>query len=63
MHIDSIIDAIKLIDKVNKMPFDDLVNLIESQTLKRFSRRELEDWKYCGLNNKDFIMIHLLDQI
>ena len=62
MHIDSIIDAIKLIDKVNKMPFDDLVNLIESQTHKRFNKQDLEDWKFSGLNNKDFIIIHMIEQ-
>lgn len=61
MHIDPIIDAIKLIDEVNRMPFDDLVALIESQTSKRFNKQDLEDWKFCGLNNKDFIIIHMIE--
>jgi len=61
LHLDNIIDCIKLIAEVNLMPFDEFVTFIEESSKDfKFSKEELDEWKFVGLNNIDFIKSKIL---
>lgn len=46
--------AIGTVSKVNKMPFDELVEKMERYRGKEISKEDQDDWFFTGLNNIDF---------
>jgi len=51
--MDSLRDAIQIIDEYNKMPFNDFADIMEKHYGK-ISKEERDYWKFTGLNNVDF---------
>jgi len=51
--------AIKTRMEWNQKPFEEVVKAVEEHLEKKFSEKELEEWKLTGLNNTDFIIMKI----
>jgi len=54
-NIQNVMDAIKLVDKYNNMNFDDFILEVENYLGVEFDLILLNEWKFTGLNNIDFL--------
>jgi len=51
--MDSLRDAIQIIDDYNKMSFNQFADIMEVH-FGKISKEDREEWKFTGLNNVDF---------
>ena len=57
--LDDLIVAIEVRMEWNQKPFKEVVKAVEWHLDKKFSEKELEEWRFTGLNNVDFIILKI----
>ena len=56
--IEKLESAIELIRLFNSLSFERVLELLKEECGLEFSNEVIEDWKFIGLNNVDFIKIY-----
>ena len=54
--MDKLIEAIKIREHYNSMPFDEFIKEYEEWSGTEVSPEDREDWWFMGLNNVDFLL-------
>lgn len=57
--ITQVIESIKIIKKFNKLPVKVVSEMITEYNRTMFDDKFLKDWEFTGLNNKDFLELHV----
>lgn len=59
--IDKVENAIYVTRLFNSMSLEKVVKLLEEECNIIISKEDVEEWKYVGLNNVDFLKVYKMD--
>lgn len=55
MNIESIINALEILDSIEQMPLSELANEYSEKTLQNIPKPVIEEFYFTGLSNLDFL--------